>query len=78
MTLNLTQFVIDGIVRLRDPDDAAGAKARERLTLIGPTLGGFLAGAATGGLGYLMAGFSCGFAPAAVLAVLIVLREQRA
>ena len=50
MTLNLTQLVLDGIVILREPKDATAAAARERLALVAPTLGGFLVGAAAGGL----------------------------
>jgi hypothetical protein len=57
MTLNLTQLVLDGIVILREPKDATAAAAQERLALVAPTLGGFLVGAAAGGLGYLIAGF---------------------
>ena len=57
MTLNLTQLVLDGVVVLREPGDAAAAAARGRLALVAPTLGGFLVGAAAGGLGYLLAGF---------------------
>jgi uncharacterized membrane protein YoaK (UPF0700 family) len=87
MTLNLTQLVLDGIVILpqlvldgivilREPRDATAAAARERLALAAPTLGGFLVGAAAGGLGYLIAGFYSGFAPATVLLILILLREE--
>jgi len=74
---SLTQLVLDGIVILREPkeaNDAAGAW--ERLALVAPTLGGFLVGAASGGLGYLIAGFYGGFTPAAVLLALIFLREE--
>jgi len=76
MTLNLTQLVLDGIVILREPMDATAAAARERLALAAPTLGGFLVGAAAGGLGYLIAGFYSGFVPATVLLVLIFVREE--
>jgi uncharacterized membrane protein YoaK (UPF0700 family) len=75
MTLNLTQLVLDGMVILREPNDAIVAAARERLALVAPTLGGFLVGSAAGGLGYLIAGFYGGFAPAAVLLMLIFIRE---
>lgn len=75
MTLNLTQLALDGVVILREPRDASAA-ARDRLALVAPTLGGFLVGAAGGCLGYLVAGFYSGFAPAAVLLALIVVREQ--
>jgi uncharacterized membrane protein YoaK (UPF0700 family) len=76
MTLNLTQLVLDGVVILRERKDAIAATARERLTLVAPTLGGFLVGAAAGSLGYLIAGFYAGFAPAAVLLMLVFVREQ--
>ncbi len=76
MTLNLTQLVLDGIVILREPNDATATAARERLALVAPTLGGFLIGAAAGGLGYLIAGFYGGFVPAAVLLMLIFVREE--
>jgi uncharacterized membrane protein YoaK (UPF0700 family) len=56
MTLNLTQLVLDGIVILREPKDATAAAAQERLALVAPTLGGFLVGAAAGGLGQSPAG----------------------
>jgi hypothetical protein len=75
MTLNLTQLVLDGVVILREPKDAIAAAARERLARVAPTLGGFLVGAAAGGLGYRIAGFYGGFAPAAVLLMLIFIRE---
>jgi uncharacterized membrane protein YoaK (UPF0700 family) len=75
MTLNLTQLVLDGIVILREPKEATAAAARGRLALVAPTLGGSLVGATAGGLGYLIAGFYCGFAPAAVLLLLIFMRE---
>ena len=75
MTLNLTQLVLDSIVILREPEEAAGG-ARERLKLVAPTLGGFLIGAGAGGLGYLIAGFYGGFLPAAVLLTLILVREE--
>ena len=58
MTLNLTQLVLDGVVILREPKGATAQEARERLALVAPTLGGFLVGAAAGGLGYLIAGFT--------------------
>jgi hypothetical protein len=45
------------------------------LALVAPTVGGFLVGAAAGGLGYLMVGSYGGFARAAML-VMICLREQ--
>jgi hypothetical protein len=64
MALNVTQLVLDGIVTLREPKAATGAAARERLALVAPTVGGFLVGAAAGGVGYLMVGFYGGFAPA--------------
>jgi len=67
MTLNLTQLVLDSIVILREPTDETAAAARKRLALVAPTLGGFLVGAAAGGIGYLIPGFYAGFAPAAVL-----------
>ena len=77
MTLNLTQLVLDGIVILREPKEAKDAGvARQRLVLVAPTLGGFLVGAGSGGLGYLIAGFYGGFAPAAVLMALIFLQEK--
>jgi uncharacterized membrane protein YoaK (UPF0700 family) len=76
MTLNLTQLVLDGVGVLREPNDTNGAAARQRLALLAPTLGGFLVGAAAGGLGYLAAGFYAGFAPAAVLLLLIFIREE--
>jgi uncharacterized membrane protein YoaK (UPF0700 family) len=76
MTLNLTQLVLDGIAILREPKEAnAAAAAWERLVLVAPTLGEFLVGAASGGLGYLIAGFYDGFAPGAVLLMLIFLPE---
>ncbi len=77
MTLNLTQLVLDGIAILRETKEAAAA-AWERLGLVAPTLGGFLVGAACGGLGYLIAGFYGGLAPAAVLLALIFLGEEPA
>jgi uncharacterized membrane protein YoaK (UPF0700 family) len=76
MALNLTQLVLDGIVTLREPEDATAAAARERLALVAPTLGGYLVGAGAGGLGYLIAGFYSGFVPAAVLLILIFVREK--
>jgi uncharacterized membrane protein YoaK (UPF0700 family) len=75
MTLNLTQLVLDSVV-LREPAEETAAAAEKRLALVAPTLGGFLVGAATGGLGYLIAGFYAGFAPAAVLLMLIFVREE--
>jgi uncharacterized membrane protein YoaK (UPF0700 family) len=75
MTMNLTQLVIDAIVILREPKDATTAATWERLGLVAPTLGGFLIGAAAGGVGYLVAGFYAGFVPAAVLLLLILIRE---
>ena len=75
MTLSLTQLVLDGVAVLGEPGDAAAAAARGRLALVAPTLGGFLVGAAAGGLGYLVAGFYGGFVPAAVLLALILVRE---
>jgi uncharacterized membrane protein YoaK (UPF0700 family) len=78
MTLNLTQLVLDGVVILREPKEATAADARGRLALVAPTLGGFLVGAAAGGLGYLIAGFYGGFVPAAVLLMLIIVRERPA
>jgi uncharacterized membrane protein YoaK (UPF0700 family) len=51
MTLNLTQLVLDGVVILHAPKDATATAARERIALVAPTLGGFLVGAAAGGLG---------------------------
>jgi uncharacterized membrane protein YoaK (UPF0700 family) len=77
MTLNLTQLVLDDIAILREPNEAAAA-AWERLGLVAPTLAGFLVGAACGGLGYLIAGFYGGLAPAAVLFALIFLGEETA
>lgn len=74
MTLNLTQLTLDSVVILREPK--AAAEARERLALVAPTLGGFLVGAAAGGLGYMMAGFYAGFIPAAVLLSLIFIAEE--
>jgi hypothetical protein len=76
MALNVTQLVLDGIVMLREPKAATGTAAREWLALVAPTLGGFLVGAAAGSSGYFIAGFYGGFAPAAVLLMLIFLREQ--
>jgi uncharacterized membrane protein YoaK (UPF0700 family) len=76
MTLNLTQLVLDGVAILREPKDATAAAARERLALVAPTLGGFLIGAGAGGLGYLVAGFYAGLAPAAVVLTLIFVRED--
>jgi uncharacterized membrane protein YoaK (UPF0700 family) len=76
MTLNLTQLVLDGVVILREPREATAEEARDRLALVAPTLGGFLVGAAAGGLGYLIAGFYSGFAPAVVLLTLIFIREE--
>lgn len=75
MTLNVTQLALDCVAILRDPKDAT-AEARERMALIALTLGGFVAGAAAGGVGYLIAGFYSVFAPAAVLLTLIFLREK--
>jgi uncharacterized membrane protein YoaK (UPF0700 family) len=76
MTLNLTQLVLDSVI-LREPtDDETAAAALKRLALVAPTLGGFLVGAAASGLGYLIAGFYAGFAPAAVLFMLIFVREE--
>jgi uncharacterized membrane protein YoaK (UPF0700 family) len=76
MTLNLTQLVLDGVVILREPKDATAPAAGQRLALVAPTPCGFLVGAAAGGLGYLIAGFYAGFAPAAVLLLLIFIREE--
>ena len=76
MTLNLTQLVLDGVVILREPKEASAGSARERLALVGPTLGGFLVGAAAGGLGYLIAGLYGGFLLAAVLLTLIFLQQK--
>jgi uncharacterized membrane protein YoaK (UPF0700 family) len=76
MTLNLTQLTLDSVVILREPEEATVAEARERLALVAPTLAGFLVGAAAGGVGYLVAGFYSGFAPAAVLLLLIFIREE--
>ncbi|HEY6430486.1 MAG TPA: YoaK family protein [Acetobacteraceae bacterium] len=76
MTLNLTQLALDSVVILREPNEAAAAAARERLVLVAPTLGGYLVGAAAGGLGYLVAGFYGGFVPASVLLMLIFVREE--
>jgi hypothetical protein len=76
MTLNVTQLVLDGVVILREPQNATATAARERLALVAPTLGGYLVGAGAGGLGYLIAGFYCGFVPAAVPLMLIFVREQ--
>lgn len=76
MTLNVTQLALDGVAILREPKDATAEEARERMALMAPTLGGFVAGAAAGGVGYLIAGFYSGLAPAAVLLTLIFLREE--
>jgi len=54
--------------------EACGLIARW-LALVAPTVGGFLVGAAAGGLGYLMVGSYGGFARAAVL-VMMFLRER--
>jgi uncharacterized membrane protein YoaK (UPF0700 family) len=50
--------------------------ARPIMALVATTLGGFVVGAAAGGFGFLFAGFSSGFAPAAVLLMLIFIREK--
>lgn len=76
MTLNLTHLSLDGVVILRDAEQAALEEARKRLALVAPTLGGFLVGAAAGGLGYWIAGFWGGFAPAAVLLMLIFVGDE--
>jgi uncharacterized membrane protein YoaK (UPF0700 family) len=76
MALNLTQLVLDVVVILREPGEATAVAARERQALLAPTLGGYLAGAAGGGVGYLIGGFYGGFVPAAVLLLLIFVREE--
>jgi uncharacterized membrane protein YoaK (UPF0700 family) len=76
MTLNLTQLALDSVSILREPEDAAKEEARKRLALVAPTLFGFLVGAATGGAGYWIAGFYAGFAPAAVLMMLIFVGDE--
>jgi len=76
MTLNLTQLVLDGVSLLREPEDATAEEARKRLALVAPAMGGFLVGATAGGLGYWVAGFWSGFAPAAVLMMLIFIGEE--
>jgi hypothetical protein len=55
------RLALDGVAILREPKDATTEEARERMALIAPTLGGFVAGAAAG-VGYLLAGFYSRFA----------------
>lgn len=76
MTLNVTQLALDGVAIRREPKNAATQEARERMALMAPTLGGFVAGAAAGGVGYLIAGFYSGLAPVALLLTLIFLQEK--
>jgi len=78
MTLNLTHLGLDAVVILREAEDPATDEARKRLGLVAPTLGGFLVGAAAGGVGYWAAGFWSGFAPAAVLMTLIFVPKEPA
>jgi uncharacterized membrane protein YoaK (UPF0700 family) len=76
MTVNVTQGVIDVVTLLSTSEAAKREEARRRFSRMWPPLVAFTAGAASGALGYALAGFSALLVPIALCVLLGALWQR--